>query len=391
MKYELLKIGICCLPALGTLGGCSGDNVLSSKEKNGNSIEFGTANTGSRGVVTASVRKIGVFGYSHTGNFDADLAARVPNYFLNQAVVDIPGNGTWSYSGITRYWPSDGTFLSFFAYAPYIDIENSFALYPAATTDTGAPTITYTVPAGVLDQMDLMWSNRLDMTFAASNSGRVEFAMNHALTRVDVMVKLHEKEEGTPFIITFNKLTIRNVVGSGTLDLSKSPGDEGIWSVTRPADDGGWASYTITPGGHGGMADLVFDAGNLSPAPEETNPWEFNSLLKAGQYFLLIPQDIFGRNDGLTPAELVLDYTVTDTLDGEETPCEEIIPLSRPTLSTWEPGMGITYQLTLSLVNGVLITFDIESIVHSQPWIPVNNTSGVPPGSSGGPISGTVN
>ena len=370
---------------------CAKDRALPSKQDSGRDIGFGTTDATSRAAVTTSLRKIGVFCYSHTGSFGDDLPARVPDYFLNQAVADIPGNGTWTYNGITRYWPTNGTTnLSFFAYAPYVDVENTFTLYPASATDAGAPTITYNVPDSVLGQIDLMWNNRLDMTYATSNNGQVEFTMDHALTRIDVQVKLDDAEQGRPFVVQFNKLTIQNVVGGGTLDLSKGPSDADLWTTTRPADDSGWASYTITPGGHGGMADVAFDARNTAPAAGDTDPWNFNSLLKAGQYFMLIPQDISDQGDGLTPAQLVVDYTYTNVLSGDVVDQTDTLALARPMLSTWLPGMGITYQLTVSLMSGTAIEFDIEGFVHGQPWIPANDPNGLP-GTPGGPISGTVN
>jgi hypothetical protein len=369
---------------------CSGGehSAPSGQER---SIEFGMAKT--RGVAVTELRKVGVFGYSHTGSFGDDLATRPPNYFLNEALVDIPGNGTWTYNGVVRYWPTDETTkLSFFAYAPYIDVENIFVLHPLSPSPavTGAPTITYSVPANMLDQIDILWCNDLDMTYSMSDSGQIELFMEHALTKIDVQVKLDANEMGRPFVVQFNSISIGNVVGGGTLDMSSMPYDIPLWTTTRPTDDSGWASYTITPGGHGGMANVTFDARNTSPQPGDTDPWVFNSMLKTGQNFMLIPQDISGHPDGLTPARLVLDYTYTNVLSGEVVNVTDTIPLATSGLMTWMQGMGITYQITLSLVSGTVIEFDIEGFINGQPWIPVNDPNGTA-GDPGGPIHGTVN
>ncbi|MCL2561427.1 MAG: fimbrillin family protein [Rikenellaceae bacterium] len=366
-------VGLVVLAAA-TLVACSGDSEIGPVPQD-NGIVFGTDDAATRGTVTTAVRKIGVFGYSHTGSFGDNLAMRIPDYFLNQAVTDLPGDGTWTYSGVRKYWPQDGRNVSFFAYAPYIDVEDTFILYPAAMADTGAPTITYTVPTDIFGQIDLMYANRTDMTFATSNNGRVEFTMDHALTRVDFVVKLDIAEQNRPFIVEFNELTVRNVTGSGILDLSKLLTDADLWTTTRPADDSGWASYTMTSQGHGGLANLKFDARVITPdfGAGQTDAWDWNGLFKSGQYLMLIPQNLEGQSDGLTPAEISLKYTVTNVFSGEDIDVEEIIPLWRAMLPEWKPGMGVTYQLTLSLVEGTVIEFEIEAFIVPTPWDDVNS------------------
>lgn len=338
-----------------------------------------------RAAITTELRKIGVFGYSHTGDFDDDPGARVPDFFLNQAVADLPGNGTWTYTGVRKYWPRDGRYLSFFAYAPFIDVENTFALYPATVTDKGAPTITYTVPAKILDQTDLIYGNNTDLTYFLSDNGKVELPMYHALTRVDFVVKLAAAEKGRPFIVQFNELTVRNVAGRGTLDLSKSAFDPVAepWTTVRPFDDSGWASYTMTPGGHGGLANLVFDARETDPDTDEgeIDAWNWNRLFIKGQYLMLIPQELGDTPDDLTPAEISLKYTFTNVYTGEVSDVEEVIPLARPALPAWLPGVGITYQLTVSLLEGTDIEFDIGEFISPTPWESQNG---------GNPITGGV-
>lgn len=332
----------------------------------------------SRALVTSAVRKIGVFGYSHEGSF-AD-AFKVPDYFLNQAVIDKDNNGSWSYSGVTKYWPREGINVSFLAYSPYIDVENTFEIYPSNVSNTGTPTITYTVPSNIYDQVDLLWSNALNKTYTNSNHGQVELAMAHALTRVDFRIKLDDKEKERPYIVTINKLMVQNIIGSGVLDLSKSPGDAMLWSTTRPANNSGWASYTLTPDNGGGLQELVFDTRTTSV--QKYDPFANNNMFTTGQYLMLIPQRINNQSDGLTPAQITLSYSFTNVYSGETTQREEVLPLSQTALSEWKAGQGIIYQMNLSLVSGTTVDLDIEGFLSGTPWEDVNSTN---------PITGSVN
>lgn len=373
------------ISAIAAFAACSGggESLPAQDEKAVTfSAKGGEAET--RAAITTELRKIGVFGYSHTGDFDDDPAMRIPDFFLNQAVADLPGNGTWTYSGVRKYWPQDGRNVSFFAYAPFIDVQDSFTLYPAAIANTGAPRITYTVPAGILDQIDLIYGNSVNLTYDLTNNGQVELEMEHALTRVDFVVKLDGAEKNRPFVVRFNELTVRNVAGTGTFDLSKyiwTP--DKLWTPVRPLEDSGWASYTMTPGGHGGLADLVFDARVVDPDTEagQTDAWNWNRLFKQGQYLMLIPQSLEDTEDELTPAEISLKYTFTNVYSGEVSDVEEVIPLARAMLPAWLPGAGVTYQLTVSLMEGTAIEFEIGQFIVPTPWEDLN---------SGNPVTGGV-
>jgi hypothetical protein len=378
MKLHFLMVPVLAL----TMSGCLTDRGESTPDTAVDKlIGFGTQEAASRATVTTSLRKIGVFGYSHTGAFDDALASCLPDYFLNQDVTDLPGDGTWTYDGVRKYWPQDGRLLSFFAYAPFEDVEDAFTLYPETITDLGAPKINYTVPAGIIDQIDLMYANSKDMTYADSNNGQVEFTMNHALTKVDFEVKLDTEEQGRPFSVEFTELTVRNVVGEGTLDLSKALTDADLWTTTRPADDTGWASYTMTPGGHGGLVSLTFDAQNVTPEGADVDAWDWNPLFIDGQYLMLIPQTLMVQSDGLTPAEIELKYTVSNLYSGTVEDMSVVLPLGGSNIQAWEPGMGITYQITVSILDGVQIEFSIEGFIDGTPWV---NQSG------DSPITGTV-
>ncbi|HJD76868.1 MAG TPA: fimbrillin family protein, partial [Bacteroides reticulotermitis] len=142
------------LSLVGTIGiaSCTSDSDDMDQPSGGNTaIGFGFTSQATRGTSTetADLKKIGVFGYSHTNAWSTgNTAGNSPDYFLNKAVIK--KNGTWEYDGVIKYWPSDRK-VSFFAYAPYSDVEGTFdEVYPDRETDVASsPYIKYLVPTDV--------------------------------------------------------------------------------------------------------------------------------------------------------------------------------------------------------------------------------------------------
>jgi hypothetical protein len=312
-------------------------------------IGFELETAGTKALPTTEVKKIGVFGYSEVTPF-------VPNYFLNQAVIK-PAS-TWTYSGVVKYWPTDGTKLSFYAYAPYIDVENTFDLKPKTVT-AGAPTIEYTVPDDITEQIDLMWSNATNQEYALNN-GVVKFTMEHALTKVNFALALAPAEEGRPFMVTINELTIRNVIGKGTLNLDRVKTDGDLWSLASAK-----VSYDYFP--TTGLIDLTLDA------QDPASITAYTPLFADGHSLMLIPQSL-GISDSTQP-EVEINYSYTNTYSGETFPKKATLKLETASLTKWEAGAGVNYQITISVLNGTDtdIKFDIVSLIVYTPWEDVNS------------------
>jgi hypothetical protein len=371
LKIKAIAPMVVLLWILLTGTACNSDDGL-SREAEERVISFVTGTVGTRALPTTSVKKIGVFGYSHQGLFSTTSTTLIPDYFLNKAVIDPAGTGNWSYSGVVKYWPTDDDIkLSFFAYAPYIDVEDTFILKPGIISDQGAPTIEYTVPADIATQIDLMWSNAFDQVYA-TNSGRVDFTMNHALTKVNFAVKLAAAEAGRPYMVTIKELTLQNLIGEGTLNLAKTVGDADLWSFVYPADDTGLTAYTYVPGT--GLADLTLDAGDLASTSS------YASLFIGGHSLMLIPQILRDQLNGLSTPEVVIKYSYINTYSGETIEDEATLKLATPTLEQWLAGAGVNYQITVSLLEGTEIEFDIEGMLANTPWV-----------DGGGNLTGDVN
>ncbi len=83
-------------------------------------------------------------------------------------------------SGITYYWPTDGSTLAFYAYAPY----NSSNVSDASTYDS-CLSLTYVVEDDAQEDFTLA-------SVASQTSGVVEFTFAHLLSKVTVNVVLEE-------------------------------------------------------------------------------------------------------------------------------------------------------------------------------------------------------
>jgi hypothetical protein len=171
------------------------------------------------------------------------------------------------------------------------------------------------------------------------------FDMKHALAKINFEVRLDAADMGTPFTVEVTSLTVRNVIGRGTLDLSKRPTDATLWTTTAPASAADLASYTITPGWMGGLNELVLEADNEDPTAPQ---WSFSPMLRDGQYLMLIPQSLDGKGIDC-PAEVVVEYNVTNTENGTVTEGKQLVlPLARTDSEKLTPGKGTTYRITIS-------------------------------------------
>lgn len=140
--------------------------------------EAGTLTT--KIVGDASKSGFGVFGY-YTNGEDYQAANTYPNFMYNQRVKG-DGNGTtdpanWTYEPV-KYWPneygnaaiSDGVDrVSFFAYAPWVDVVPATGVSATVSEDeknitalsrnngTGDPIVKYVVDTDPATSVDLLW------------------------------------------------------------------------------------------------------------------------------------------------------------------------------------------------------------------------------------------
>ncbi len=282
-----------------------------------------------RAAVTdiASIRKIGVFGYSHTAATGWSAAAR-PDYFFNRAVV-LDASNEWVYDGVLKYWPEEVRSLSFFAYAPHSDIQDpSYVVTPGSASAQGAPQITYTVPPFIGDQRDILWSSKPNMTYATSNAGRVPFTFDHALMMVGFEARLDEADRGRGYTVDLDEITLSGILGKGTFDL-----ETGTWSSLEGATSYSLRNVKDFPKGGLTLPTLDTDSAGATD-------FTFRSATSTGDWLMLLPQTLGAG------AKLKVVYTLTDTYaKTTETKTAEFPLTGTP---DWTAGRHISYQLTLS-------------------------------------------
>ena len=154
-----------------------------------------------------NLTSLGVLAYLTQGSSFNALSS-TPNFMYNQEVTKATGASTWEYTP-TKFWPTNSNDkITFFAYAPH----NAKGLTLPAATDRGYPSFTYQVQAAEAAQIDLLVCTPLMNQTYATNSGKVKFVMNHALTKIAIYVKNNDNVSEK----TITAFSIRGVK-SGTL------------------------------------------------------------------------------------------------------------------------------------------------------------------------------
>ncbi len=181
----------------GALVGCSNDERMLQETANAvedcqaeqaaKAVTFGayvsrsTSRSGMTGELTTSeydtnlqTEGFGVFGY-YTDQHDYDPLVSGPNFMYNQQVAYNASASKWTYSPL-KYWPNeygseaesmDIDKLSFFAYAPYVDVNvttgkvtgNAEFGITAVSRNSGAgdPLVRYISTFDLANQVDLCW------------------------------------------------------------------------------------------------------------------------------------------------------------------------------------------------------------------------------------------
>lgn len=347
---------------------------------NGRTVEF-TIDIGStRAVETTmtSLDRIGVFGYSHPS--DIWDGSHTPDYFLNKMVVrtsTAPRN--WWYDGPTKYWPSQG-YLAFFAYAPYVDVQDTFEVHPNRTDQAVAPRINYAPPVDAIDQIDLLWDAQTGLQYDQYNAGMVSFGMKHALTSITFQARIEDDDDhdDAPYTIEVLAAGIKNAVERGEFDLL-----EGEWSNVTATHASHLTAYELTQDEHKGLNRYVFHCQYDRPTMEGvyTDPFlEFVTLNKPYATLMILPQEFRERSDGSLPnypTTVFITYRTTNLLTGETKVITHDIVLAEhdtAKLSEWTVGAAIVYQFTISLFDEVTVKVLKKIFVEDEKWVPGGET-----------------
>ena len=171
-------------------------------------INRGTTRAGAAGSLTTESLKnvsgdgFGVFAYYTDGTQYSQLS--LPNFMYNQQVKW--DGSKWVYSPI-KYWPNEfGSeaasdnidYLSFFAYAPYVDVDPTMGLVSGAdrcgifgltsSKESGDPVVKYHSNYDLTKQVDLCYASPQLNKVKPNISEAVMFNFTHALAALNVQI-----------------------------------------------------------------------------------------------------------------------------------------------------------------------------------------------------------
>jgi len=195
---------------------------------------------GSQTTETLKTNGFGVFAYYTTQDYQA--GSTIPNFMYNTKVTGSTTGTTttWNYTPL-RYWPNNDGKISFFAYAPYVDVDNTTGLPTDKTygitglprNDNGTtPMISYNLGSDITNSVDLLRgvkkSNNAEMNVNLTRtSDIVGFTFKHALAKFNIKAKtVSAIDASTKVTIESVKITdSNNLSQTGTLNLV-----DGSWS-----------------------------------------------------------------------------------------------------------------------------------------------------------------
>jgi hypothetical protein len=167
----------------------------------------------------------------------------LPNFMYNQEVTY--AGSAWTYSPL-KYWPNEYgaaaastgvDMLSFFAYAPYTQVDLTSGMVAAPNdqtgiialtraTENGDPKVRYVASLDPATKVDLCWANpimnKIKTDYAAD--GKVAFNFCHALASINVTIDA--SDDGAALDantrIYVRSVTFEGLALKGDLDLNKS-------------------------------------------------------------------------------------------------------------------------------------------------------------------------
>ena len=296
--------------------------------------EAHTKGTGETLTSTLQTAGIGLFAW-HT-YAGTPFGSGATEYLTNRHFTYDGGSGTWLGSA---YWPF-GSWLSFFAYAPYrADVSTGALVFPSGTSG-GYPTAGYTVASAPSSQEDLVFAT--PVVNRGQTSGNVPLVFTHALTQVVFKARWTGEE---PFVrrvisqgldVRITSIALENVRGSSFVTFYSggynwdSPAAENLATYATE-------TYSLTPG-NGSLAAADVPTSALPQAPAYTDSF----LLPAGVLYL-IPQTLCATS------RLRVTYGIYASGNELQEEFEAEFEIGLLDQHIWPAGSVFTYSLTLSL------------------------------------------
>ena len=315
-------------------------------------------------ATVATTTTIETAGFSVIGFEETSTGIKATPYLDKDVTKEDEG---WTYEG-AMYWP-DGAELTFVAYGNNANVTN-----PVGNDYTK---LTYTVPAAVADQKDLVISPvKQNCTSAKPNgiegetSTAVSVRLYHALSRVGFKVKTIGVQGVT---VSISDITMRgNFVTEGTFDLTAITAGEKTLAYTLSNTTSGDVSYPLFASGQSFTTDGSLETGSNEKI------FDIVPSTDANDRFMMIMPGTVGNvtdtedidNDG-NKTETVSPYIkVVYTLTGANQQTA-IIPLLKEG-NNFEFEIGKAYEFVFT-VSTQAVGFDVQVGI----WQPDTDTNNV--------------
>lgn len=243
----------------------------------------------------STIESFGIFGYLFELPWETSYR---PDFIFNDEVTKKASGWATKY-----YYPNDGRYLRFYAYAPY----NCEGVTPSSKDVPGAIKLGYTVPSDVAAQKDLVVAMSGDI-LGKDASGDIELKFYHTLTGIRFETGSEIKEG------IIKSISIKGVYTSATLVYGETPSERPHWDETSYSSKGDFTLTLNKP---------------VSAGIEGVN------ITGDDQIFMMLPHKVLPTGAAL---EIVfndgsMDRTLTKKIDGLVWPQGEIITYKISTTS----------------------------------------------------------
>ena len=243
---------------------------------------------GQTGDLTTDILKttgFGVLGYASNGiPFNERLT---PDFMYNQPVT-CPA-GVWTYEPV-KYWPNEeNDRVSFFAYAPFVEVTPATGLVTADGESgilamshylaEGDPQVWYRTTLTPGKDVDLCWGIPFLNQAKQHTNERLQFEFHHALSQLNVQIDADmDVASQTTTRIYVRSVTFTGFMTQGALNLNSS--DEPIWDDISGKERPRREPVTVTDGridgeeGRQGAVDVNEKLARLNPLIIQTKPYD---------------------------------------------------------------------------------------------------------------------
>ena len=270
---------------------------------------------GQTGDLTTDILKttgFGVLGYASNGiPFNERLT---PDFMYNQPVT-CPA-GVWTYEPV-KYWPNEeNDRVSFFAYAPFVEVTPSTGLVTADGESgilamshylaEGDPQVWYRTTLTPGKDVDLCWGLPFLNQAKQKTNERLQFEFHHALSQLNVQIDANiDVPSQTTTRIYVRSVTFTGFMTQGALNLNSS--DEPIWDDISGKERPRREPVTVTDGridgeeGRQGAVDVNEKLARLNPLIIQTKPYDALEIDGVKE----TAANLFGKADATVPVLVV--------------------------------------------------------------------------------------